>query len=111
MPYVIDQNSVQLMMSLYPDFRVRLIRVLNDVYNQTGMSMRVTSSLRSIEEQAKIYAQGRTTPGPIVTQAKPGSSFHNYGVAADCCFVGKDPFLENHGQAEGLWKSYGEFCK
>ena len=32
---------------------------------------------RSAAEQAKIYARGRTTPGPIVTNAKPGKSRHN----------------------------------
>ena len=30
-----------------------------------------------------MYAQGRTKPGSIVTNAKGGSSFHNYGLAID----------------------------
>lgn len=32
---------------------------------------------RSDQEQQKLYDQGRTTPGPIVTNAKPGQSRHN----------------------------------
>lgn len=32
---------------------------------------------RSNEEQAALFAQGRTTKGPIVTNAKPGQSKHN----------------------------------
>jgi peptidoglycan L-alanyl-D-glutamate endopeptidase CwlK len=32
---------------------------------------------RSDAEQATLYAKGRTTPGPIVTWAKPGTSRHN----------------------------------
>ena len=32
---------------------------------------------RSDAEQATLYAKGRTTPGPIVTNAKPGTSRHN----------------------------------
>lgn len=33
--------------------------------------------------QDHIYAQGRSIPGPIVTQAKGGESAHNYGCASD----------------------------
>lgn len=39
--------------------------------------------LRSFEEQDELYAQGRTKPGKIVTNAKGGDSWHNYGLAAD----------------------------
>lgn len=35
------------------------------------------------EEQALIYAQGRTKPGKIVTYAPAGKSYHNYGLAVD----------------------------
>lgn len=30
-----------------------------------------------------MYAQGRTKPGPIVTNAKGGYSYHNFGLAID----------------------------
>ena len=43
--------------------------------------------MRTIEEQNALYAKGRTTPGPIVTKAKGGSSFHNYGLAFDICWL------------------------
>ena len=38
---------------------------------------------RTMEEQAKLYAKGRTSGGKIVTKAKPGQSYHNYGLAFD----------------------------
>lgn len=41
------------------------------------------SGLRTHAEQDALYAQGRTAPGPIVTKAKGGQSFHNFGVAID----------------------------
>ena len=41
------------------------------------------SSYRSFEEQAKIYSSGRTSPGKIVTNARPGDSAHNWGCATD----------------------------
>ncbi|MGW8180682.1 MAG: M15 family metallopeptidase [bacterium] len=39
----------------------------------------VTCTLRSNEEQDELYAQGRTKPGKIVTNAKGGEGKHNPG--------------------------------
>lgn len=49
----------------------------------SGIDVLITSTYRSIEEQNAIYAQGRTTPGKIVTNAKGGQSMHNHHVAFD----------------------------
>jgi peptidoglycan L-alanyl-D-glutamate endopeptidase CwlK len=38
---------------------------------------------RTMEEQAALYAKGRTAGGRIVTKSKPGESYHNYGLAFD----------------------------
>ncbi|CQR51493.1 M15 family metallopeptidase [Paenibacillus riograndensis] len=43
----------------------------------------ITQGLRTIAEQDALYAQGRTKPGQIVTNAKGGTSYHNYGLAID----------------------------
>lgn len=43
----------------------------------------VYCTYRSLEEQAELYARGRTAPGKIVTNAPPGSSWHNYRRAID----------------------------
>lgn len=37
-----------------------------------GVNIVITQGLRTIEEQDALYAQGRTKPGPIVTNAKGG---------------------------------------
>lgn len=42
-----------------------------------GIELLVTCTWRSNEEQARLYAQGRTASGPIVTNARPGDSKHN----------------------------------
>jgi peptidoglycan L-alanyl-D-glutamate endopeptidase CwlK len=42
-----------------------------------GVSVLVICTYRAMDEQARLYAQGRTLPGHIVTNAKPGKSKHN----------------------------------
>ncbi|MEK4474367.1 M15 family metallopeptidase [Paenibacillus sp. FSL R7-0048] len=48
-----------------------------------GVNIVITQGLRTIAEQDALYAQGRTKPGSIVTNAKGGTSYHNYGLAID----------------------------
>lgn len=47
------------------------------------IAVRIVQGLRTIEQQNALYAQGRTKPGKIVTNARGGSSYHNYGLAMD----------------------------
>ena len=43
----------------------------------------ITEEFRSFEAQNQLYEQGRTTGGNIVTNARGGESYHNYGLAID----------------------------
>lgn len=56
----------------------------------------VTCGWRSNEEQARLYQQGRTTPGPIVTHAQAGQSKHNKSPseALDIGFLDEDLELD-----------------
>ena len=45
--------------------------------------------LRTFEDQDELYAQGRTKPGQIVTNARGGDSLHNYGLAVDYVLDGQ----------------------
>ena len=38
---------------------------------------------RTMEEQTALFAIGRTSPGKVVTKARAGESYHNYGLAFD----------------------------
>lgn len=71
-----------------------------------GHPVRITDGFRSTLEQDKLYAQGRTTPGNIVTQAKGGQSFHNYGVAVDMVFR-----KEGYNASDSLWQTLGAVGK
>lgn len=48
-----------------------------------GVPIVITQGLRTSAEQDKLYAQGRTAPGQVVTNARGGYSYHNFGVAID----------------------------
>ena len=54
--------------------------------NQAGYKLRIFEAFRSPERQNSLYAQGRTKPGKIVTNAKAWQSWHQYGVAVDVAF-------------------------
>lgn len=45
---------------------------------KVGIQLLVTCTWRSPVEQARLYEQGRTTVGKIVTNARPGDSKHNF---------------------------------
>ena len=49
----------------------------------------ITECFRSVKRQDELYAQGRTTPGDIVTYKRGGESNHNVlpSVALDVAFV------------------------
>lgn len=63
----------------HPDLQMRLLACVQSWANE-GLDVLITCTWRSFEEQAQIYAQGRTAPGLIVTRAKPGRSAHNYMI-------------------------------
>ena len=50
---------------------------------ENGIDVIITATRRTMEEQAALYAQGRTKAGPRVTNAAPGKSWHNWGCAFD----------------------------
>lgn len=68
------------------------------------------SGVRSFLEQDRLYASGRTEKGPIVTQAKSGLSFHNYGLATDWDIFENGRYLPlDHD--DPLWKEYIDACQ
>jgi peptidoglycan L-alanyl-D-glutamate endopeptidase CwlK len=81
-----------------------------------GYPIRCTCTFRSIEEQEALYAQGRTVPGKIVTQARGGMSPHNHKMAADFIFVNegydgpwevlRDEALKVGLQWGGAWRTF-----
>jgi len=74
-----------------------------------GIPLVITSGFRSSDAQARLYAQGRTTPGRIVTHAKPGVSWHNYGLAFDVAVLKDGKATWPNDRA--LWNRIGAIGK
>jgi peptidoglycan L-alanyl-D-glutamate endopeptidase CwlK len=69
--------------------------------------VRFAYTLRTIAEQNELYAQGRTKAGKIVTNAKGGQSYHNYGLAFDIVLlVDKD---KNGSFESASWETNVDF--
>lgn len=101
-----------------------------------GIELLVYCTVCDAEEQALLYRQGRTAaaielkkhdllgrgfpalaalldggarPGGIVTNAGPGESFHQYGLAYDCVpLVGGKPAWSTAGANADLWRQVGD---
>ena len=76
---------------------------------EMGVDILVTSTYRDEESQNALYAQGRTAPGPIVTKARGGQSFHQYKVAYDVVPLrqGKPVWGTKPGPDLELWNLVG----
>lgn len=53
------------------------------------------SGNRTFAEQDSLYAQGRTTPGKVITQSKAGQSNHNFAIAMDFGVFKDGSYLDN----------------
>jgi peptidoglycan L-alanyl-D-glutamate endopeptidase CwlK len=71
--------------ALHPLVRKEVLDTLIEVEKNfpPNIKIRVVQGLRTIEEQNELYAQGRTKPGKVVTNARGGKSYHNFGLAFD----------------------------
>ncbi len=85
-----DKISIERIALLHPKARGLFTDFITKAENELGVTIRVVQGTRTFAEQQAIYDQGRTKPGKIVSNAKPGSSFHNYGLAVDLVEIKPD---------------------
>ncbi|OWA35162.1 peptidase M15 [Saccharibacillus sp. O16] len=75
-------RSDQRIIALHPDVQIAADQLVQQAAER-GIEVAITSDFRSSEEQDRLYRQGRSEKGNIVTQARGGQSYHNYGLAID----------------------------
>lgn len=80
-----DQTTLDRISLLHPKLRDEALAIYDEILAAlTGYAAcRFAFTLRTFAEQDGLYAQGRSKPGKIVTNAKGGQSYHNYGLAID----------------------------
>ena len=84
-----DKVTLDRIELLHPALRAEAKEIYSEICERlTGRAMcRFSHTLRTFAEQDALYAQGRKVVGPIVTKAKAGQSFHNYGLAIDIVLI------------------------
>lgn len=103
--------------ALHPRLQTKAA-LLKEECKKQGISILFSECLRTKAEQDALYAQGRTAPGNIVTNAKGStySSQHQWGIAIDFYL---DMDVDGDGDRKddafnngtGLFERVGEFAK
>jgi len=84
-----DKVTIDRIAILHPKVRQEALQIYEEICEAlTGRAMcRFAFTMRTFAQQDALYQQGRTKPGKIVTKAKAGLSYHNYGLAIDIVLV------------------------
>ena len=104
-----DQVTIERIKLMHPSVRDEVQQMYEEMCEAlSGCAIvRFAYTLRTIAEQNELYAQGRTKAGKIVTNAKGGQSYHNYGLAFDIVLlVDKD---KNGSFESASWETNVDF--
>lgn len=84
-----DQKTLERIQLLHPKLRDEAGILYDEIVASLTCSAicRFAYTLRTFAEQDALFAQGRTKPGKVVTNAKGGQSYHNYGLAIDIVLI------------------------
>lgn len=97
---ILINKSINRMGLVHPVVKDSAIELIKRAYKE-GIHVLMTNGYRNLEEQAKLYGKGRNSyiykgrnygdpKSAIVTNARPGSSNHNYGLAVDYVLANED---------------------
>ena len=104
-----DPKTLERIQLLHPKLREEAATMYDEIVAAlTGTATcRFAYTFRTFAEQDALFAQGRTKPGAIVTKARGGQSYHNFGLAIDIVLLlDKD----NNGTFEtASWDSQTDF--
>jgi hypothetical protein len=95
------------------EFDSKVNTVRQRVKAATGLELRVISGRRTADQQGKLFAQGRTAPGAIITDAdgRDVESKHQSGEGADLWFVDKSGKPYAPKASDPLWDVLGRIAK
>ncbi|MGG3958436.1 M15 family metallopeptidase [Bhargavaea massiliensis] len=102
------EHAEKKLVGVHPLVATKARQLIERAYRE-GINVIITQGLRTVEEQNELYAQGRTKPGKIVTNAKGGYSYHNYGLAFDFAILNADGSV--NWNIDEKWKRVGALGK
>jgi peptidoglycan L-alanyl-D-glutamate endopeptidase CwlK len=108
---IIEPIVIKRLGELHPLLREDAMNAYVEAVKKTpvGVHPFITQTLRTFEEQQVYYNQGRTTPGDIITHAKPGQSYHQYGLALDFVnLIGGKMYWPKRPQLDKNWMTVVE---
>ncbi len=85
----VKEKSKKRLEGLNPIVKAAAEKLIENAYNR-GVQILLVQGFRSHDDQASLYAKGRTAPGPKVTNCPPTYSPHEYGLAIDFCIYDKE---------------------
>lgn len=98
-PPKLSEAQKKFIQELHPAARDKFARLVADIEKKTGWRVTINSGYRSYAEQAVEYQANSKN-------AKPGYSYHNYGLALDLnVSKGKVMLMKNSSDAE--WEASG----
>lgn len=101
---------------LHPVVKERADQLMQQLAER-GIVIVITDGFRSAEDQDRLYEKGRSMEGNIVTHAKGGESYHNFGLAIDFAIklpsgnVIWDMQYDGNGNGAADWMEVVEMAK
>lgn len=102
------ERAEKKLVGVHPLVATKARQLIEQAYRE-GINVIITQGLRTVEEQNELYAQGRTKPGKIVTNARGGYSYHNFGLAFDFAVLNADGSV--NWNVDKKWKRVGALGK
>lgn len=95
--------------SLAEPFRARAVRLVA-LLEREGLPFRVFETRRAFARTQELFMKGRSyrdgvlvKVGATVSNARPGESAHNWGLAVDCILVPDHDFWDGETPPTGPW--------
>lgn len=90
-----DERTEKNIATLAPQAQAKA-REFMELVLEKGIKAKIIDGSRTFAQQQALYDQGRTKPGKVVTNAKPGQSWHNFAIAWDIGVFDEDgKYLED----------------
>ncbi len=109
---MIDERSEKNIATLNPKVQPvmrKFMLAAKEHFAALGVDVKAISGNRTWAEQDALYAKGRSTPGPKVTNARGGQSNHNFGLALDLGLFKDGKYLDESPLYKEIGKVVAKF--